>query len=135
MTPQPAVTDDGVALAPDDPLTTKEGWRRFVDHHLDPPAPVTAADLLAMPARARAEHDEARVTYHADLPLVHTPTIRQVLATGRLMVGLNRHQVSARRGVILSGASGTGKTTALTQLGRTHERAVRRRYPLSLIHI
>lgn len=31
--------------------------------------------------------------------------------------------------MILSGASGTGKTTALTQLGRTHERAVRLRHP------
>lgn len=129
MTPDPAATDDEVALAPDDPLTTKEGWRRFVDHHLDPPGLVTAADLLAMPARARTEHDETRMIYHADLPLVHTPTIRKVLATGRLMVQLNRHQVSARRGVILSGASGTGKTTALTQLGRTHERVVRRRHP------
>jgi hypothetical protein len=31
--------------------------------------------------------------------------------------------------VIVSGPSGTGKTTALTQLGRTHERHVRNRYP------
>jgi DNA transposition AAA+ family ATPase len=31
--------------------------------------------------------------------------------------------------VIVSGASGTGKTTALTQLGRTHERHTRRRHP------
>jgi len=128
VTPDPA-GDDQQPLTPDDPLTSKEGWRRFVDHHLDPPTPVTAADLLAMPARARAEHDDARVIYHADLPLVHTPTIRQALTTGRLLIQLNRHQVSARRGVILSGASGTGKTTALTQLGRTHERAVRRRNP------
>lgn len=35
----------------------------------------------------------------------------------------------ARRGVIVSGASGTGKTTALTQLGRTHERHIRKRQP------
>jgi len=31
--------------------------------------------------------------------------------------------------VIISGASGTGKTTALTQLGRTHELHTRKRYP------
>ena len=37
--------------------------------------------------------------------------------------------MSARRGVIISGASGTGKTTALTQLGRTHELHTRKRYP------
>jgi AAA domain len=46
-----------------------------------------------------------------------------------LLVQLNRNQVSARRGVIISGASGTGKTTALTQLGRTHELHTHKRYP------
>ena len=50
-----------------------------------------------------------------------TPVLQKVISTCRLLIQLNRHQVSARRGVIISGASGTGKTTALTQLGRTHE--------------
>src|SRR5258708_33787934 len=59
--------------------------------------------------------------YHADLPLVNTPAIRQVIGTSRLLIRLNRHQVSARRGATISGASGTGKTTALSQLGRAHE--------------
>lgn len=35
----------------------------------------------------------------------------------------DRGQISARRGIILSGTSGTGKTAALTQPGRTHERS------------
>src|SRR5262249_40466740 len=39
------------------------------------------------------------------------------------------HLVGARRGVIVAGPSGTGKTTALTQLGRTHERHARNRHP------
>jgi hypothetical protein len=55
--------------------------------------------------------------------------IQKVIATSRLLVQLNRHQVSARRGVIISGASGTGKTTTLTQLGRTHQRHTRKRHP------
>lgn len=116
-------------LPPDEPLTTKEGWRRFVDAQTEPPADLTPAQVLALSPRARADHDEARRDYHAQLPLVNTPTIRAVLNTGRLLVQLNRRQVSARRGLIISGASGTGKTTALTQLGRTHERAVRKRHP------
>ena len=69
------------------------------------------------------------IDYHADLPLVNTPVIRQVIGTSRLLIQLNRHQVSARRGVVISGASGTGKTTALTQLGRAHELAARKRHP------
>lgn len=75
-----------------------------------------------MSPRDRDDYNEARREYHGDLPLVNTPTIQKVISTSRLLVQLNRNQVSARRGVIISGASGTGKTTALTQLGRTHER-------------
>ncbi len=82
----------------------------------------------ALPARARAADDEARRDYHADLPLVNTPTVAKVIATGRLLIQLNRRQISARRGAIISGMSGTGKTTALTQLGRAHEIAVRNRH-------
>src|SRR5215831_12775887 len=118
-----------VELTADEPLTTKEGWRRFADRQTVMPELPGAEELAAMPVRERDEHDEARRAYHADLPLANTPVIRQVVATTRLLIQLNRDQVSARRGVIVSGPSGTGKTTALTQLGRTHERHVRNRHP------
>ncbi|MGQ0841329.1 AAA family ATPase [Actinokineospora sp.] len=122
---------DADGLVPDEPLTTKEGWRRFVDHHPHPPEIPDVAALPALPARQRTELEDTRRDYHAALPLVNTPVIKQVLGTGRLLIQLNRRQVSARRGLIVSGASGTGKTTALTQLGRTHELVVRRRHPNS----
>jgi hypothetical protein len=98
----------------DDPLTTKKGWRRFVDHQSQPPG-LRAAELSRLSPGERADYDEARRGYHADLPVVNTPTIQNVISTSRLLVQLNRNQVSACRGVIISGASGTGKTTALTQ--------------------
>lgn len=125
-TGRPASEDD---VPPDAPLTTKEGWRRFVDHQVQPPKLLTAQQATALAPSGRDDYDDARRDYHSDLPLVNTPTIRQVITTSRLLVQLNRGQISARRGVIISGASGTGKTTALTQLGRTHERHVRRRHP------
>jgi Bacterial TniB protein len=112
-----------------EPLTTKEGWRRFVNRA---PAPVEVLDpakLSRLSADERDAYDETRRIYHADLPLANTPTIQKVISTARLLVQLNRNQVSARRGLIVSGASGTGKTTALTQLGRTHERHTRKRHP------
>jgi hypothetical protein len=115
-------------MAAEEPLTTKEGWRRFADRQTVMPELPGADALAAMTARERAGHDEARQAYHADLPLANTPVIQRVVATTRLLIQLNRHQVSARRGVIVSGPSGTGKTTALTQLGRTHERHVRKRH-------
>jgi len=114
-------------MTAEEPLTTKEGWRRFEDRQTAMPELPGPAVLVRMTAREREEHDEARQAYHADLPLANTPVIQRVVA--RLLIQLNRHQVSARRGVIVSGPSGTGKTTALTQLGRTHERHVRKRHP------
>jgi hypothetical protein len=125
-TPQ---TDTGEQAPPDSPLTTKEGWRRYVEHETIPPTLLNASEQAALTEREQAREVDQRREYHADLPLVNTPTIRKVISTARLMIQLNRHQVSARRGVILSGASGTGKTTALTQLGRAHELATRKRHP------
>ena len=113
----------------DEPLTTKEGWRRFVDRQPSAPDQHNPATVELLTAAERDAYDEARRAYYADLPLANTPTIQKVIATARLLVQLNRNQVSARRGLIVSGASGTGKTTALTQLGRTHERHVRNRHP------
>lgn len=125
MVTRPASDDAWIG----EPLTTKEGWRRFVDRA---PAPVEVLDptkLGRLSADQRDAYDEMRRIYHADLPLANTPTIQKVISTARLLVTLNRNQVSARRGLIVSGASGTGKTTALTQLGRTHERHTRKRHP------
>ena len=113
----------------EEPLTTKEGWRRFVDRQPAPPALLNSAALARLSPCERDGYGEARRAYHAELPLANTPTIQQVISTARLLVQLNRNQVSARRGLIVSGASGTGKTTALTQLGRTHERRTRSRHP------
>jgi hypothetical protein len=109
------------ALAVHEPLTTKEGWRRFIDD-IDP----------AMPATSTAEmpgDDELRLTYHGKLAVVATPTVQQVTLTGRRLMVLNRHQISARRGLIVTGVAGTGKTTAIIQLGRAHELGQRRRLP------
>ena len=128
--PVPAAgAPDSAEPAADNPLTTKEGWRRFVDTEPSPPDLLDAAALASLDAAQRAGYDEARIDYHAGLPVVNTPVIRQVIGTSRLLIQLNRHQVSARRGVVISGASGTGKTTALSQLGRAHELAARKRHP------
>ncbi|WP_433521556.1 TniB family NTP-binding protein [Nocardia pseudovaccinii] len=125
-TPKP---NAGVDVPPDRPLTTKEGWSAFVRHKPEAPAVLSAEALLGLAADQRAAHEDRLRDYHADLPLVNTPTIQKVISTGRLLAQLNRRQISARRGIVISGMSGTGKTTALTQLGRAHELAARRRHP------
>lgn len=97
------------------PLTTREGWARYVDHQPGPPSP-------------QADSEE-RIDYLSDLVMVNTPTVTEAITTARRLVLLNRRQISARRGLLLTGMPGTGKTTAITAVGRTHELATRRRHP------
>jgi hypothetical protein len=125
------VVADGAAKAGDrrrEPTTTLSGWRQFTD------AAPAAFDLLPDAARAgltagsKAAYDEARISYHSELVVVATSTLREVTRQGRLLTLLNRREISARRGLIVSGPWATGKTTALKQLGRAHELMVRERY-------
>jgi AAA domain len=111
-----------------EPTTTLTGWRQFVD------AAPAAFGLLPDPARAgltassRTAYDEARISYHSELVVVATSTLREVTRQGRLLTLLNRREISARRGLIVSGPWATGKSTALKQLGRAHELMIRERY-------
>lgn len=61
--------------------------------------------------------------------MVRTSVVPHTVTCGRRLVLLNRHAISARRGLIVSGAAGTGKTIAITQLGRSHELLDRARNP------
>jgi hypothetical protein len=112
-----------------EPTMTLTGWRRFVDS-----APASF-DLLAgeqwqaLSGEQRGRYDQARINYHSELVVVATSTVREVARQGRLLTMLNRREISARRGLIVSGLQTTGKSTALKQLGRTHELMVRERYP------
>lgn len=109
------------------PLVTKEGWQRFVDEPSIAPDLIPVRDLKILSSHHLSAYDEARLDYHARLVVVATPTVRHVFTTGRRLVLLNRHQISGRRGLIVTGQAGTGKTTSITQLGRSHELLVRQR--------
>ena len=111
-----------------EPTLTLDGWRSFVGSS---PTftllPMTAWQALS--PSARAAYDDARVNYHSDMVIVATSTVEQVTKQGRLLTLLNRNETGARRGMIVSGPQTSGKTTAIKELGRTHELRVRSRYP------
>ncbi len=125
------MTGEGIDKDADrrEPTMTLTGWRRFVD------AATASFDLLpdgqwsALSGKARDGYDEARINYHSEMVVVATSTVREVARQGRLLTLLNRREISARRGLIVSGLQTTGKSTALKQLGRIHELAVRERHP------
>lgn len=110
-------------------LTTLDGWRQFIAD--EPAAPrLTSAKAYAALTPAQQElDDEARLDHHARLLVVATSTVRHTVTCGRRLVLLNRHAISARRGLIVSGPAATGKTIAITQLGRAHELVDRARHP------
>ena len=110
-------------------LTTLDGWRKFTTSEARPPDLPDGQQWEAMTEADRELYDEYRLDYHTRLAAAATSTLRQVVTAGRRLTLLNRHAVSARRGMILSGAAGTGKTTAVTQFGKTHEAIDRLRHP------
>jgi len=112
-----------------EPTTTLSGWQRFVDATPAAFGLLPDAAWAGLAAGTRAAYDEARISYHSELVVVATSTVREVARQGRLLTLLNRRETSARRGLIVSGQPATGKSTALKQLGRAHELMVRDRYP------
>jgi hypothetical protein len=110
------------------PTTTLEGWRRFVE--MDPPEfeLLSDQDWEGLDDENRMHYNEARVAHHSELVVVTTSTIQRITNEGQLLTLLNQREIGARRGLIISGAAATGKTTAVKQLGRFHELRVRTRY-------
>lgn len=130
--PEPASADSWRQCVTEDQyrsLTTLPGWRQFTGSDPDPPALLPAQQRNLLSHHDRHVYDEARLDYHLRLRIVATSTLRQVINAGRRLTLLNRHTVSARRGLILSGPAGTGKTTALTQLGKTQQTIDQARHP------
>ena len=112
------------------PLATKEGWAAFVSRSRpEPPRLLPGADLARLDPAEREIYDEARQDYHSELLLVATPDIRQITATGAKLIVNNRGKQLGRRGLIVSGPSGTGKSTSITQLGKMHQIETERRAP------
>ncbi|MDN5934466.1 MAG: TniB family NTP-binding protein [Pseudonocardia sp.] len=123
-----SAAEDAVAGAAEK-FTTKEGWRRFVDEPLAPPAVSVSVSLPGTDGGqdgAEAAYRRARMDFHSQTVVVATPVMHRVSTAGRRLLVLNRYQRSARRGLMVTGPGGTGKTTAVTQLGKTHELALRR---------
>jgi hypothetical protein len=111
------------------PLTTLAGWRQFVSRSAVPPPLLSEEQWRALGGDAKAEYDEERIAYHAQLMALETPELRKILTTGRTLLMLNQRQYGARTGLLVTGEPTTGKSTAITELGRAVELAYRRSRP------
>ncbi|MDI9888631.1 hypothetical protein QMZ92_30785 [Streptomyces sp. HNM0645] len=109
-------------------LTTLEGWRKFAAGPPGPPVLLPPAELDGLSPVERVRYDKDRLDHHARMLVVATSFVEKTVVCGRRLVLLNRHAISARRGLMVSGLPGTGKTSALTQVGLAHELLDRARH-------
>ena len=125
VTPVPEPGEDPQLRA----LTTLAGWRQFASEMPAAPELLDSKVWQGLDPGKRAAYDDDRIAHHSRLLVVQTPAVRGVVTTGRRLAHLNRSAHYGRSGLIVSGPARTGKTTAITQLGKTIEVFHRRRHP------
>jgi hypothetical protein len=125
-----AVTPPAAGSAdPATQLTTLPGWRQFVAAVPSIPHLLPEQDWLWLEDGKRAAHDEERLEHHSRLVVVQTPVIGRIIRQGGNLIRMNRLAHYGRSGLMVSGPARTGKTTAVTQLGKTAELMHRQRNP------
>jgi len=110
-------------------LTTLPGWRQFIAATPSIPHLLAEQEWAALDEDKRAAHDEDRLEHHSRLVVVQTPLVERVVRRGGGLIRMNRAAHYGRSGLMVSGPARTGKTTAVTQLGKTAEVIHRRRHP------
>lgn len=115
------------------PLASLDGWRAFMSQNLpEPPAVLPEEAWRGLSGVERGVYDQARTAYHDELLLVSTPAIRKITTTGMKLIARNARRQTGRKGLIVSGPSGTGKTTSVSQLGKRHQLKVERSTPVDV---
>ena len=100
-------------------LARKEGWKALAEAPpRTQPEPHTGTQLAALSAPARAEYDEARKQWHANLTL-KTPQLARVHEDIWEVVDTNRQDGDRIKGApVIDAFPGLGKSTAATAFGR-----------------
>jgi len=110
-------------------LTTLAGWRGFAAESPAVPALLPEPAWARLDDGERADYDDERIAHHSRLLIVATPVVASVITQGRRLAQLNSGAHFGRCGLIVSGPPRTGKTTAVTQLGKTIQAIRQRRHP------
>ena len=110
-------------------LSTKEGWRQFVERTPKKPITLTKARYNRLSAPQRAEYNLARIGFHRSLVLVRH---QQLNAAWVRLSDISQGQEQDDGpgvGAAVTGRPGHGKTAAVTGYLREYERALRATWP------
>jgi len=101
------------------PISTKEGWSRFISD--DPPRPpkITHTQREAQSTGDREHYDTARRQFMSG-GIVRTPVFNKILQSASSRLRMNEFKYTGKLGLIVSGAPALGKTTTVTQIGKLH---------------
>lgn len=115
--PEGGLGDEGSVC---NPIVTYLRWRSYLAQQRSVAAPV--GDPVWT--------DRSQLDYHSKFVTLTTDSMERCLQQLRVLLVLNRHQEgSARRGLIVSGPPGTGKSTTLVEMARSFELKYRRQHP------
>ncbi|WP_335989443.1 TniB family NTP-binding protein [Glycomyces sp. MUSA5-2] len=110
---------------------TKEDWRSYI-RAAPPPRPQLPppAEYDLMPAHERRLLNQARARYHSHLIIVNTPAMRRMHAEVYRKMRLNHDQPpGARRGLVIDGLPGIGKSTIVKTFAASFERSLHLEHP------
>jgi hypothetical protein len=108
-------------------LSTRSGWEQFVTAPpRQRPDLLTAAQLRKLPVQARAEYEEQRSAWHANLGPLRTPQMRAVHEDLDDIVEANRQDGDKVKGAaVIDAFPGLGKSTIAQVFAREfHQRQV-----------
>ncbi len=110
---------------------TKTGWRRYCDlPDPVPPAKLTWPQYESLSEIDKRRYDRDRARFHSQLVIVESAPLvafRDHLAD---LLDINMFaQAGPRVGLVVSGAGGVGKSTAVKTVTREYERQLRSDYP------
>jgi len=113
-------------FAPPLSLNTKSGWRAFSRQQAEPPpAMLSTAQRARITAAERHVYDLRRISYHLDEPFIRHEALNNAIAFCVRRIAMNtRSKPNARRGVLILGPGGTGKTQALWEIAKQTDRHV-----------
>ena len=108
-------------------LSTRAGWDQFVTAPpRSRPDPLTRAQIRGLPERARAEYEERRSVWHANIGPLRTPQMRAVHEDLDDIVEANRQDGDKVKGAaVIDAYPGLGKSTIAQVFARSfHQRQV-----------